>query len=225
MLRRSGLRAAGAALLASCEELAAAAYQICGLREQLCWLPAKNWQPQPTSFRNVVGQKHGRVRVGRFWAYFEILFPSNYGFMTFTGPRKGARGRFRTRIIKFVPFFTLPAGVRKGQKGTNFYKCLKNAQIAEKEAGKRLFSCLRRVQIFKKPLKTPKSCLLRAKFHSSHVAAGQVSFEPRCCGPSYTRIRVRRAKPAPPITFYSPCAIIASAMRLKPAMSLPAMRS
>ena len=153
--------------------------QACVLRARLLRPPEENWRPQRSSLCAAAAAFVASLwcvgAIGRFRADFEILYPSNYGFMTFTGPRKGARGRFRTRILKPVPFFTLPAGVRKGQKGTNFYKCLKNAQIAEKEAGKRLFSCLRRVQIFKKPLKTPKSCLLRAKFHSSHVAAGRVT--------------------------------------------------
>ena len=131
-MRRSGLRAAAAVLLAFRDELAAASYQICGLREQLCWLPAKNWQPQPTSFRNVVGQKHGRVRVGRFWAYFEILFPSNYGFMTFTGPRKGARGRFRRVFPNLFPFCFLRTPAGRVKREQNFINALKTLKWQEK---------------------------------------------------------------------------------------------
>ena len=143
-------------LSTSRDNLASAAYQICVLRSRLCRLPGITWRPQPTSYRNVAGQKQGGVEVGRFLNDFRFLFPSNYGFMLFTGPRKGARGRFLSNFRFLFPFylFLTPSFSRKREQKSK--KQVRNAHETGKEAGKRLFSCLRREQILKNLRKTPK---------------------------------------------------------------------
>ena len=96
-----------------------------------------------------------KVAIGRFWADLSNLFPSNRDIKIFTGPWKGACGRFGKNFENLFPFSEIctPAFAKKREQISEF--SLKTPKMPSRKEKNGENSGYEREQILKKMRKAP----------------------------------------------------------------------